>query len=111
MISVNLANSWKLYQGPDRYTMPIFLLQHEPLEKKLLKLGKKYYDKIKRVKENGTEDSNSQKTHRRWKEKMIDTICQYAKILSAKMDKDIYQLEADRQKILNESKRDNKHKI
>lgn len=110
LISVNLVNPWVPHQGPGRYAMPLFLLENKTLERELYKLGKKYYNEIKRAKTHRTADVNPQKVHKELKDKMISTIRQHAKTLTLKMDKKIDDLEADRQRILNGSEENDEHK-
>lgn len=74
IISMNITNPWMPYQGPGRYAMPLFLMNHKPLERKVHELGDEYYSKIREARAHRTKDFNPQKVHKELKHRMINMI-------------------------------------
>lgn len=107
---MNIINPWLPHQGSGRYAMPAFLLKHEPLKIKIREIARKYHSAIQDAKMRRTPEYNPQTVHKGLKRDIISVTRQYAKCLTAKIDRTIMNLEKDRQHILNDTLRRNEQK-
>lgn len=98
---MNLVNPWILHQGPGRYAMPIFLLEHKDLYCIINELGKTHYEDMKEVMKNRTEERNPQTIHKALKNNIVMEICKYSKSLTSKVDHELKNLEKNKEEVLN----------
>lgn len=101
---MSLANPWALHQGPEWYTMLLYLLSYKLLVCKMCEYIQTYYKDIKSLKTARMQEETPQTVHKKMKDKLIQLIRQYTKCLFSRIDKNIATLKNDKQKALNHLK-------